>query len=139
MKYVKTFEQHSNVEMTNEEVFGFGKKTHILSGDEFKPSKDSLTYIKYDKDKKAAISVHPASKVPFNDFKNLYKKKFNQDLSDEFAVKCVQAAYMQGNGVPQLSKYGFEFNPKDDKHGGKITLTIDPNGKGLFTGSPIMG
>ena len=139
MKYVKTFEQHSNIEMTNEEFLGFGKKTYILSDDEFKPSADSLTHIKYDKDKKSAIFVHPASKGAMADFKNLYKKKFNQDLSSELAVKCVQAAYMFGGGAPMLSKYGFEFNPKNDKEGGKITLTIDPNGKGLFSGHPIMG
>lgn len=139
MKYVKTFEQHSNVEMTNEEFLGFGKKTYILSGDEFKPSKESLTHIRYDKDKKEAFGNKIAA-GQLNDFKNLYKKKFNQDLSDELAVKCVQAAYMfDGNQRPTLRKFGFEFNPKNDKEGGKITLTIDPSGNGLFSGHPIMG
>lgn len=127
MKYIKTFENYSQLEVTNEELFGLGKKVYVL--DEYKPSEKAVEY----------VAKHPAAKVCIRDFKTLYKKKFNQDLSDELTNKCVQVAYDFGGAPPQLGKYGFEFNPKDEKKGGKVTLTVDPNGKGLFSGHPIMG
>ena len=138
MKYVKTFEQYSEQPM-NEEILGFGAKTYILKAGEgakaFQPSENAMKYIKFEGGK--VIFVHPAAKVAYNDFLSLYKKKFNQDLAPECAVKCVQAAYDFQGGAPKLSALGFEFNPKNDKEKGSVTVKIDPNGKGLFSGTGV--
>jgi len=132
MKHIKTFESFTNP--VNEELFGFGKKTYKL-GAEFKPDEDSLEFIKYNAETKKS-SGHPAAGLCVKDFKRLYQDAFKQELSTELAVQCVQATFMFADGVPQLSRFGFEFNKKGSD---EISLTINPNGKGLFSGHPIMG
>lgn len=138
MKYVKTFEQYSEQPM-NEEILGFGAKTYVLKAEggakAYVPSADALSYIKFEGGK--VTFGHPAAKTCYQDFQNLYKKKFESELTPECAVKCVQAAYDFGGGVPKLSAYGFEFNPKNEKEKGSITLKLDPNGKGLFSGTGV--
>lgn len=138
MKYVKNFEQYSYQPM-NEEILGFGAKTYILKAEgsdkAYTPSKDALSFIKFVDGK--VTFVHPSSRVCYNDFMNLYKKKFGSDLDPECIVKCVQASYDFQGGVPKLSALGFEFNPKNEKEKGSITVKIDPNGKGLFSGTGV--
>jgi hypothetical protein len=118
MKYVKTFEQHSNVEMTNEEILGFGKKTYKLA--EFKADEGTESF--------------------FNKRKDLvkkYKEGFTRvgvpaELVDA-AVKSLIAFTGGGKSIPLMDKYDYTFD-KDKKE-----LIINPNGKGLFNGHPIMG
>ena len=98
-----------------DEIFGFGKKSFNLNA--LKPSADAIAF----------TTRHPARKVGIDAFKKHY------NMNDDLAMKAVQAVYDFAGGVPQLSKYSFNFEPQT------MTLTIDPNKGGLFSGHPIMG
>jgi hypothetical protein len=98
------------------EFFGFGKKTYNLTS--LKPSKDAVDF--------------------YNNRKDLvgrYNKFFvgKEGMTEDQAKNAIMAIYDFGNGAPLLNKYTIEFN-KDTN-----TLVVDPNGKGLFNGHPVMG
>ena len=131
MKYVKTFEQHSNIEVTNEEIFGFGKKNYKL--DEFKASKETEDFFNKRKDlvnggtfKNSQGKVSKAEGY-INTFKRI---GVPEELTSNAAKALIE--FCDG-GVPSMDKYDYKFD-KDKKE-----LTINPNGKGLFNGHPIMG
>jgi hypothetical protein len=118
MKYVKTFEQHSNIEVTNEELFGFGKKTYKL--DSLKSDEGTESFFNKRKDLvKQYKSGFAGVGVP-------------EELLDA-ATKALITFSGKGEYVPAMNKYDYTFD-EDTKE-----LVINPNGKGLFNGSPIMG
>lgn len=116
MKHVKQFDTFVNENYKPEvnEFLGFGKKKIKL--DDVEPSKDAAEY----------SEKHPAAKKLMAAL-----SKFN--IIGEFAKKAIQAIYDFADGTPMLSKYNFDYDEKTHE------LTIDPNGKGLFSGHPIMG
>ena len=116
MKHVKTFEQYSNIELTNEEIFGFGKKTYKLA--EFKADEKAEDF--------------------FNKRKDLVKRYKDGFTKVGVPVELLDAAVKSlisfaDGGIPLMDKYDYTFD-KDKKE-----LVINPNGKGLFNGHPIMG
>ena len=105
-----------SAEYTVNELFGFGKKTYNLAA--LKPSKDAVDF--------------------YNTRKDLVKK-YNEffvgkeGMTEEQSKNAIMAIYDFGGGMPLLKKYTIEFN-KDTN-----SLVVDPNGKGLFNGHPVMG
>ena len=107
--------EHYGQDALMSELFGFGKKAIALNA--IKPSQNAVAF----------VTKHPAARNAIGEF----KKHYNMD--DNLAKNAVMAVYDFAGGVPLLGKYGFDFNPQT------MTLTIDPNKGGLFTGHPIMG
>lgn len=116
MKTIKTFDSFVNENYKPEvnEFLGFGKKKIKL--DDVKPSEDAAEY----------TEKHPGAKILLKAF-----TKFG--IIGDLAKKAIQAMYDYADGVPMLSKYDFDYDKNTH------VLTIDPNGKGLFSGHPIMG
>lgn len=85
----------------------------------YKPSQDAIDF--YDTRK--------------NDLVPQYNKFFitKQGMTEEQAKNAIMALYDFGKGQPLLKKYTLDFDKTAN------TLKVDPNGKGLFNGSPIMG
>lgn len=116
MKNLKTFDSYINENYNSEvnEFFSFGKKKIKL--DDLEPSEDAADY----------TNRHPAAKKLMAAL-----SKFN--IIGDLAKKAIQAIYDFADGPPMLNKYNLDYDEKTHE------LTIDPNGKGLFSGSPIMG
>jgi hypothetical protein len=115
-KYVKESTSPAEQELVNE-FFGIGKKTYKLD-DTFKPSPAAADFFAKRKDLVAQ-----------------YNKFFTkQGMDVDTAAKAIQAVKMfAGEGVPTLSSYTITYDAATK------ALVIDPNGKGLFNGHPIMG
>lgn len=115
MKNIKAFDTYINENYNSEvnELFGFGKKKIKL--DDVNPSKDALQF----------SEKHPVAKILLRDF-----VKFG--IIGDIAKKAIQAIYDFADGVPMISKYDLDYDKASH------VLTIG-SGKGLFSGSPIMG
>lgn len=101
--------------VTNE-IFGFGKKTYNLT--DVKASKEAMDFYTQRKDLVAKYNEFFVGK---------------QGMTEEQAKNAIMALYDFGKGMPLLKKYSLDFNKEAN------TFTVDPNGKGLFNGHPIMG
>lgn len=94
-----------------------GIKTYNLT--DFKPSQEAIDF--------------------YNQRKNDLVPKYNeffvgkQGMTEEQAKNAIMALYDFGKGQPLLKKYTLDFDKTTN------SLKVDPNGKGLFNGSPIMG
>lgn len=119
-KYVTESVLDTNKDVVNE-LFGFGKKTYILD-DTFKATPDAEEFTNKRKDMVAQ-----------------YNKLFiKQGMDADTAAKASKALKMfvggDANGaIPLLKSYNITYDVVTK------TLVIDPNGKGFFNGSPIMG
>lgn len=115
-KYVTEAVSPAEQELVNE-FFGFGKKTYKLD-DTFKSSPVADEFFAKRKDLVAQ-----------------YNKLFTaQGMDAATAEKAVKALVMFVDGaVPMLKDYNVTFDVPTK------ALVIDPNGKGLFNGHPIMG
>ena len=136
MKYIKTFEQHSSIEVTNEEIFGFGKKTYKL--DEFKASKETEDFFNKRKDlvNGGTFKNSQGRVSKMEGYVNIFKRLgVPEELSANAAKALIEFAgsTVENKETPGMDKYNYTFD-KD-----KNELIINPNGKGLFNGSPIMG
>jgi len=115
-KYVTESVLDTNNDVVNE-LFGFGKKTYILDN---------------------AFKATPAAEEFFNKRKDMvaqYSKLFTkQGMDADLIAKAVKALKMfTGDGIPLLKSYNITYDVVTK------TFVIDPNGKGLFNGSPMMG
>jgi hypothetical protein len=125
-------EGHIKPEQTVEqilELFGTGKKTYVLD-DKFTvdPKIDAVI-------KQRSVPVKSRTgKVTslVQEFKDGFTRV---GLVEPELSKAVQAlwTFVGADSVPQMDKYNYTYN-NDTKQ-----LVIDPNGKGLFNGHPIMG
>jgi len=104
-------------EETNEGFLGFGKKTYMLD-DTFKPSKEAEEFFNKRKD---LVKVYNTA----------FTKRGLSGTELDNAIKALKM--FVGDGIPQLKDYTFTYEPETKK------FIIDPNGKGLFNGSPVMG
>lgn len=121
LKHLKTFEQFvAQPELVDEGFFSFGKKEYILD-DKFAGTKNSEKFTKA-----PAYAKNVAFLV-----KNMMKFLGMDEAEAKKGVEAV-ATFTDG-ASPLLNKYNIDFD-KATK-----TLTINPNGKGLFNGHPIMG
>lgn len=99
------------------ELFGLGKKTYDLNTFEASPE----------------VKKSIASRKQLVD---QFTKGFTKvGLPAEDITKAIEAlwSFVGADSVPLMNKYNFSYNAADKK------LIIDPNGKGLFNGHPIMG
>lgn len=115
------FENEEIENEENEEIeegfLGFGKKTYMLD-DTFKASKEAEEFFNKRKD---LVKIYT---TPFT----------KRGLSGTELDNAIKALKMfVGDGIPQLKDYTFTYEPETKK------FVIDPNGKGLFNGSPVMG
>lgn len=117
MKHLKTFEEFSinpEIEMIEEGLFD-GVKTYNLS--DLKASKEAQDFVTKRKD-----------------LKPTYVKALTKFGMDETNIdNAIMALYDFAKGVPILKKYELTYDEKNN------TLKVNPNGKGLFNGHPIMG
>lgn len=121
-KHLKTFEQFiaKEPEIVEEGLFGFGEKEYILD-DKFIASKDAEKFTKA-----------PAYAKNVAYLKNTLIKHLGMD--DAEAAKAVDAVATFTKGAsPLLNKYNLTFDKESKK------FVINPNGKGLFNGHPVMG
>jgi len=117
MKHLKTFEQYSATpEEINEGLFG--NKKYVLN-DTLKSSKEALDFV-----------TNPARAKSMKVYSDVLTK---HGMDAETIKKAVAAIYDFGNGVPLLNKYTLTYDAATK------TMEVNPNGKGLFNGSPIMG
>lgn len=122
-KNIKTFEQFSseNEEVLEEGVIDYISGVRKYNLDTYKASKIAIDHYN-----------DPKYKVTFDKMKKSMSKSLG--LDDEYAGKALLAAIDFTKGAtPMLNKYNIDYN-KDTKE-----LKINPNGKGLFNGHPIMG
>lgn len=117
MKHLKTFEEFSinpEIEKVEEGLFDGVKTLNLTTLNVSKEAQDFITKRK--------------------DLKATYTKaltKMGMDVAD--IDIAIMAIYDFGKGTPMLNKYELTY---DDN---AKTLKINPNGKGLFNGHPIMG
>ena len=117
MKHLKTYEQYSiTPEELNEGLFG--NKKYILN-DTLKSSKEALDFV-----------TNPARAKSMKIYSDALSK---HGMDAETIKKAIAAIYDFGNGVPLLANYTLNYDLPSK------TLEVNPNGKGLFNGSPIMG
>ena len=111
------------------ELFGTGKKTYVLD-DKFTvdPKIDAAI-------KQRSVPVKSRSGKVTSLVQELKDGFTRVGLVEPELSKAIQAlwSFVGVNSVPQMDKYNYTYN-NDTKQ-----LVIDPNGKGLFNGHPIMG
>lgn len=117
MKHLKTYEQYSITPEELNEGF-FGNQKYVLD-DKFKSSKEALDFV-----------TNPARAKSMKVYSDALSK---HGMDAETIKKAVAAIYDFGKGVPLLNKYTLTYDLPSK------TLEVNPNGKGLFNGSPIMG
>ena len=122
MKHLKTFEQFSQIstEETNEGILDFAKgiKKYKLQDIELTPNakKEFLG-------RKGIVDTLK---------KSILKSKLG--LMDEKVDQAIKAIFNFANGaVPIVSNWNIDYNKDTDE------LIINPSGKGLFSGHPVMG